>query len=309
MKISRRDIIMRAIQFSEYGSPEVLQLVDVDAPSPGKGELKIKTLATGVNPADFKWRGGLFQQVMPLQLPHIVGYDVAGVVSEVGEDVTDFRVGDRVTASVQRGYAEFVTTPASFCAKVPDDLEIAEAAALPCAALTGVQLIEDGLRPTPGQTVLITGAVGSVGRFAVHAALSLGVRVVAAVRPSQFDEVRAMGVDTIIDLGSGTAGDLSFDHVADTVGGPAVAGLCKNLVPGGSILTVATTPVNPEGLAATPTFFGFHPDGERLAALIRDVVSGKVSMPVARRLPLTDAAEAHRLAEAGGLGGKVILIL
>ena len=298
---------MRAIQFDEYGAPEVLHLAEVEAPVAGAGQVQLRVAAAGVNPADFKWRQGMFRERVPMQLPHVVGYDVAGTVTAVGPGVTFFRLDDRIVASVRSGYAEFAVAGENACAHVPPALDFAKAAALPCAALTGVQLIEEGIKPRKGQTVLITGATGAVGRFALHAALALGVRVVAAVRPAYFDEVRKLGASEVISLERDPGAALSFDHVADTVGGPAVAKLCRHLIPGGSIMTVSTTPIDPAGLSVTPVFFAYHPDGARLAQIIDEIVAGSVTMPIARRLPLASAAEAHRLMESGGLRGKIVL--
>jgi NADPH:quinone reductase-like Zn-dependent oxidoreductase len=298
---------MRAVQFEEYGPAEVLHLVDVETPAAGPGQVQLRVAAAGVNPADFKWRAGLFQTMMPLTFPHVLGYDAAGTVTAVGPGVTRFKTGDRVVATVKSGYAEYAVTDEALCALLPEALDFAQGAALPCAALTGVQLVEQGICPEKGQTVLVTGATGSVGRFSVQAALALGAHVVAAVRPSYFDEARQLGANEVISIEDGDREGLAFDHVADTVGGPAVAKLCRHVAPGGVIATVATTPIDPEGLPTAPKFFGYNPNGARLARIVDDVASGVIPMPVARRLPLAEAAEAHRLMEAGGLRGKVIL--
>jgi NADPH:quinone reductase len=300
---------MKAIQFEQYGAPEVLHLAEVDTPSVGSGQIRVRVAAIGVNPADFKWREGMFRERVPLRLPHVVGYDVAGTVDTLGPEVTSFHVGDRVVASVRSGYAEFAIADEKSCALLPDGLDFASAASLPCAALTGVQMIEDAVRPRKGQTILITGATGAVGRFALQAALALGARVIAAVRPTYFDEARKLGAHEVVSLQNGSSAALSFDHVADTVGGPDVAKLCRHLAPGGAIITVSTTPIDPAGLPATPTFFAYRTDGVRLAQIVRQVVSGEVAMPIARRLPLASAVQAHRLMQSGGLRGKIVLEL
>jgi len=300
---------MRAIQFDDYGPPEVLHLADIPAPEPGPSQVQIKVAAVGVNPADFKWRQGMFKSYNPLPLPHVPGYDVAGVVSAVGPGVTRLKVGDRVAATVKGAYAEYAVAEEGACGKLPAGFDFATGAALPCAALTGVQQIEDAIKPKAGETVLVTGATGGVGRFCVHAALGLGVKVVAAVRPAYFDEARALGCEAVVSLDAGDPGGHTFDHVADTVGGPAVASLCKGLKPGGSIVTVSTTPIPPEGLAATPVFFGYTPltAHARLEALVDDVINGKITMPVAVKMPLAEAARAQALMETGGQKGKIIL--
>lgn len=299
---------MRVIQFSNYGGPEVLQLGEAETPQPGPGQVQIAVAAIGINPADGKWRSGMLSSRVTLEMPHVPGYDVAGVVSAVGTDVTDFKVGDRVTGSLKKGaYAETAVADATACAKLPDSLEFWQAAALPCPALTGVQLIEEGVAPQTGEIVLVTGATGAVGRFALHAALSLGAKVVAAVRPAYFDEARALGAAEVIAMGETPPAGMVFDHVADTVGGPSAAVLCRNLKPEGKLVTVSTTPIDPAGLPVAPKFFGYHADGPRLARIAADVASGKASMPVARRLPLASAEEGQRLVDQGGAGGKVIL--
>lgn len=298
---------MRVMQFEQYGAPEVLRLAEAEVPNPGAGQIQIRVAAIGVNPADFKWRQGMFRERVPVKLPYVVGYDVAGVVSAVGQGVSSFSPRDRVVASVRSAYAEYAIANVTACARLADGFDFVTAASLPCAALTGVQMIKDGVRPAPGQTVLITGATGAVGRFAVHAAVGLGAKVIAAVRPIYFEEARGLGAHEVVSLEGEVSEKMTFDHVADSVGGAAVAKLCRRLAPGGSIITVSTTPIDPTGLSATPTFFAYRTEGSDLEYILREVACGEIDMPIARRLPLTSAAEAHRLMEGGGLKGKIVL--
>lgn len=302
---------MHVIQFNEYGPPTVLHEADAPLPEPAADAVRIRVRAIGVNPADLKWRSGTFSEMVPLQFPHILGYDVAGTVDAIGTDVSGFAVGDSVFAMLDNitkgGYAEFAVCAAKDLAHMPARLDFEVAAALPTPALTGLQMIEEQLKPEPGQTVLITGASGAVGRFATFAARRMGVRVVAAVRASQQPEARALGASETLVLGEENWNG-SFDHIADTVGGAAVAALCHHLVPGGRIRTVSTTPIDPAGLSTEPVFFPVHPDRTRLEEIGRWVAAGEIEMPIARQLPLSQAAEAHRLAEHGGLGGKLVLI-
>jgi NADPH:quinone reductase-like Zn-dependent oxidoreductase len=301
---------MRAIRFDDYGPVEALHLAEVDKPVPGPGELLVRVAAAGVNPADGKWRQGMFKSFIPIALPHVPGYDIAGTVEAVGEDVAGWHVGDRVVGllgnTTHGGYAEFAAAEAHACARVPESLDLAVAAALPVAGLTGAQMIEEQIRPAAGETVLVTGAVGAVGRFIVHAALAEGAKVVAAVRPAQADEARSLGASEVIALDQEVSG-MTFDHVADTVGGPAVAKLCRQLRPGGRICTAATDPIDPEGLAAEPVFIFLYQDGARLQRIVDEIAAGGLPVPIARRMPLARAAEAQRLTAAGGLGGKIIL--
>ncbi|MBG6119983.1 MULTISPECIES: NADP-dependent oxidoreductase [unclassified Sphingobium] len=299
---------MRAVQFNQYGGPDVLQLAERETPVAGPGEILIRVAAIGVNPADCKWRQGMFAERVPLSLPHVPGYDVAGIVES--SDAGDVRSGDRVAAMLpshrQGAYAEWVVAPEANCAILPPDLDLAVAAALPTAGLTGVQMIEEQLDVQPGQTILITGATGAVGRFALHAAKARGAKVVAGVREEYRAEALAMGADAVAVLGEAWAGE-TFDAVADTVGGAIVAPLCRHLRAGGLIRTVSTTPIPVDGLPATPVFFPVHADAPRLAQLASDVAAGHMSVPVAMRLPLSDAAQAQQLTETGRQRGKVVL--
>jgi NADPH:quinone reductase-like Zn-dependent oxidoreductase len=253
----------------------------------------------------------MFKDFMPIEMPHVPGYDIAGTVEAIGPDVTGYRPGDRIVSllgnTTHGGYAELAIADAAASAKLPDGFDFALAAALPVAALTGVQMIEEQIKPARGETVLVTGALGAVGRFIVHAALAQGARVVAAVRPSHAEEARALGASVVIPLEGGDQSSLSFNHVADTVGGPAVTALCRRLISGGRICTAATDPIDPAGLAAEPVFIFLHQDGPRLAEIVAEVAAGAIAVPIARRMPLAAAAEAQQLVAAGGVGGKIIL--
>jgi NADPH:quinone reductase-like Zn-dependent oxidoreductase len=168
-------------------------------------------------------------------------------------------------------------------------------------------MIEEHLELRSEESVLITGATGAVGRFAVASALSRGARVIAAVRANHVAQAKALGAHDVLILGEQQWAGAPFNHVADTIGGPAVASLCRHVALAGRICTAATTPIDPQGLPSEPQFFAVHADGMRLAQLLADVAAGRIVVPVARRLPLAEAAAAHRLVEAGGMGGKVIL--
>jgi len=301
---------MKAVVQLEYGPPEVLHLAEVAEPSPGPGEIKIAVAAAAVNPADFKWRSGMLRQFSELSFPQVLGYDVAGTVCEVGAQVKGFSVGERVVGMVDHrtkgGYAEYAVVLPEACAKLPPTMDIALAAAIPTPGLTGLQLIDEFISPMLSQRVLITGACGAVGHFAVYAALRRGVYVVAAVRESQRALAAELGVQDVIVLGQPYTGE-PFDHVADTVGGPDVAALCRQVNPSGRIRTVATTPIDPAGLPSAPEFVALHADPDQLAELVAAVASGAIPFSVAKRLPAADAAQAHRLMEAGGLPGKIVL--
>lgn len=303
------DPMMRVIAFSRYGDSNVLEPGERAVPAIQPGEVLIRVSTIGVNPADVKWRAGMFASSRPLSFPHVPGYDVSGVVAK--SDEAGLPEGARVVAMLdplrQGAYAEYAAVSADRVAILPPSVGDAVAAAVPTPGLTGVQLIEEQLDVQPDQTILLTGATGAVGRFALHAALRRGVRIVAAVRAAQRDLAIRLGASEAIVLGETPWDGAAFDHVADTVGGAAVAELCRHVRPDGHIRTVSTTPIPSEGLPATPVFFPVRPDAVRLAQLLEDIGAGKLEVPLARQLRLAEAAEAHRLIDDGAAGGKIVL--
>jgi NADPH:quinone reductase-like Zn-dependent oxidoreductase len=254
---------------------------------------------------------GAARAMMPLELPAVLGRDVAGEVVAVGPGVTALSRGDRVLALVMGGYAEQVVASASAFARLPPGLEPRDAAALPLVVLTGAQLIEEAVQAKQGDTVLVTGALGGVGRAAVHVAKLHGARVLAGVRTSQKAEAAALGADQVVAIDDDAA--LSrlplLDAIADTVGHEVIAKLLAHLKPGGTLGSVVGEPPAARGKAIVVRAFLAHPDAKRLGELALDVARGDLKIPIARRLPLAQAAEAQRLAEGGGAGGKVLLTM
>lgn len=304
---------MKASRIHMHGGPDVLRFEDAEIPVPGPDQLLIRVAVAGVNPADPKHRNGMFKNFVRYDFPKTLGYDVAGTVEALGNGLTSPAAGTRVFAMVDAldsgGYAQYVTMDAGFCAVMPAGMDYATAAGMPCPALTGTQMVEDYLKPKAGDTVLVTGATGMVGRFALRAAKRAGARVVAGVREAYFDEARAMGADDVVGLdGAGWTGQ-SFDGVIDTVGGPAATALAADARPGALILTAATDPLDPGRLLSVPQFIAVVPDGPRLQRLGADVMAGLVSVPVIARFPLAEAGKAQAMIEAGGVRGKVVLIV
>jgi NADPH:quinone reductase-like Zn-dependent oxidoreductase len=304
---------MRVVECDEYGGPEVLHLAERPVPDTLPGTIRIRVRAAAVNPADVKLRQGMFGTVAPLHFPQVLGYDVAGTVDELGAGVTGFFSGERVFAMLnmlQRGaYAEYVLVPAADLVLIPQKLDFATAVSIPTGGLTGLQMIEEYARPKANDRVLITGATGSVGRFAMLAARRRGTHIIAAVRKWQVEEARALGAAETLILGTDEWRGQECKYVIDTVGGGAVARLCRNLQPGGAIFTAATTPIESDGLTAAPVFVIVRNEPAQLRMLAAAVAADELSVPVAKRLPLAEAVEAHRLVEAGGAGGKIVLEL
>jgi NADPH:quinone reductase-like Zn-dependent oxidoreductase len=222
---------MKAVLLHAYGGPEQLKYEDTDKPEYGDKEVLVKVRATSINPIDYKLRSGAAKARMPLDLPAILGRDLSGEVVETGRDVTGFPKGMRVMALANGTYAEFTVAKADVLSPIPDALSFEQAAALPLVTLTGAQLIERAVKPKAGQTILITGALGSVGRTAVHVAKAHGVRVLAGVRASEKQEAAKLNVDGVVAIDSeeeiGHLHDL--DAIADTVGGATIQRLLKSI--------------------------------------------------------------------------------
>ena len=300
--------MMKAVIIDQYGGPEELRVAQVPIPQPKTGEVLIRVGAAALNPADWKWREGWFHEHIPVRFPHILGYDVAGSV--VAGD--GFVAGARVAATLEHnkgggGYAQYAVAKSRDVALLSPDMDFAQAAAILTPALTGAQMIEKVLNVQSGYTVLITGATGAVGRFAVYAAKRRGARVVAAVRNVHRQTARDMGADDILTLGEDQWKGAPFDAIADTVGGEAVAVICRKLAKNGRIATVSTTPINPECLSVQPIFVSVHGDGQRLAQLITWVKRDEVTLPVTMTLKPEEIASGHRLLEQGGMNGKIII--
>ena len=300
---------MKAVVLTGYGDVEKLELREVDDPFPGVRQIKVKVASASVNPIDWKIRRGDMRATLPLHLPTILGRDVAGVVVAIGPDVTEFEVGDRVMGLVEHGYAEMVVGSVDRFARLPKELDLAEAGALPLVGLTGTQLVDEAVEPHAGERVLVTGAVGSVGRVAVFAAKRRGAQVIAAVRGAQREAAEALDVDDIVavDDREAIARLKPVDAIADTVNGKVVQSLLDKVNPGGVIGTVVGPPLGAKEQGLRVHAILAHPDAERLYWLGEAVAKGELVLPVKRRFPLAEAAQAQEVAEGGGVG-KVLLV-
>jgi NADPH:quinone reductase-like Zn-dependent oxidoreductase len=300
---------MKAVVLTGYGDAEKLAFAEVDEPSPGPSQIKVKVAGASVNPIDWKIRKGQLRSLLPLHLPTILGRDVSGEVVAVGAEVADFEVGDRVMGLVPHGYAEMVVASADAFAKLPLEIETDKAAAIPLVGLTGTQLIEEAVNAQRGETVLVTGAVGSVGRVAVFAAKQRGARVIAGVRASQRAAAAELEPDEIVALDDAAEvrGLPQLDAIADTVDGKVLESLLGKVRSGGVIGTVLSAPEHAAEHGLRVHAMLAHPDSQRLAELGMAVVHGELRLPIERRFPLKEAQRAHQLAEAGGIG-KIVLV-
>jgi len=301
---------MNAVVLHEYGGPDKLKYEVAPDPAAGRGEVLVRVTASSVNPIDYKMRSGEAKERFPLELPAIIGRDISGIVREVGEGVSGFTTGDRVMAFTEKAYAELVVVKAKDLAHVPEKLDLVEAAALPLVTLTGEQLITRGTKIQAGQTVLVTGAVGGVGRSAVWTAKKAGAVVIAGVRKSQLKEAATLGADVVLALDDAAALEkLGFvDAVADVVGGETAEKLLGKVKQGGVFASVLGGPKNGKmhpSVRIEPV--GAVPDLGTLQTIAGDVVAGKLKIPIDRMVSLAEAREAHTAAEKGGIG-KILLL-
>jgi len=300
---------MKAVVVHQYGGPEVLRFEEYPDPAPGPGEVLVRVAATSVNPIDYKRRAGLTKDFYPIQFPGLIGVDIAGTVVKVGSGVEGFSVGDRVFAMADNTYAELCVVKAAALAKVPKGLDLIQAAALPLVTTTGNQLLSaTGIKA--GQTVLVVGAAGNVGRSAVFTAKARGATVIAGVLKRQMDEAKAVGADQVFatDDDTAIANFPPLDAVADTVGGRTAEKLIAKVKPGGVYASVVGLPQNAAEYPSVKVVHVFSKfDRQTLEFMAEAVRDGKLVIPISLKLPLSEAAEAQAAAEKGGIG-KVLLV-
>jgi NADPH:quinone reductase-like Zn-dependent oxidoreductase len=307
---------MKAMRYHSYGDSDVLVYEDADRPEAGPGQVVVKVAGAAFNPADAGIRGGYLQQVFPVAFPHIPGYDVSGVITEVGEGVSGWSAGHAVVAFLPVGVdgaaAEYAAVPAEALAAAPRNVELADAAALPSTGLTAWQALFDEAGLTAGQTVLVNGASGAVGGYAVQLATQAGATVTATGDPRSTGRMRSYGADRIIDhtatpLRQAVAGQ-RFDVVLSLVRTtPEEATQLTDLAAdGGTFLsTVPGTVTARDGVRTVQVFV--RSDAAELAGLVTRVDAGDLKIHVAQRRPLADLAAVHHEADAGRLSGKTVL--
>ena len=301
-------VLMKAVLLRGYGDVSQLSYEDVPEPLAAAGEVLVKTIAVSINPIDWKLRRGDLKEMMPLEFPTILGRDLSGEVVVLGEGVEGLKVGERVFGLVNRSYAEYVVCKPVDLARTPENLDGIDAAALPLVLLTGSQVIEVGVRPRPGEIILITGAIGGVGRTAVHVAKQHGAHVIAGVRSSQRVEAEGLGADRVIALDDlKEIADLpELDAVADMVGHETIDRILPRIKKNGVLATVLGAPPSAEGRDLRVVTIWAQPDSVRLEELGREVARGVFSIPISKRVKLSQIREAQQLAEKGGIG-KILL--
>lgn len=308
---------MKAIRFHTYGDPEVLRYEQAPRPEPAEGEVLIEVAATSFNPVDAGIRAGYLSQVFPIGLPHIPGIDVAGRVAALGPDVTRWKVGDEVMGFLSMAgdgaAAEFVTAPADILSPAPTTIPLPNAAALPAAAQTAWQALHEHAELKAGQRILINGAGGGVGGYAVQLAKQAGAHVIATAGPRSADAVRSQGADQIIDYTATSPAEAisePVDVVLNLVAAPdsdieALTGLIRD---GGVIVTTATPAAGAPDRAVRAVGMQLRTDAGQLTELAKLVDAGQLTVDVSASHPLSEAASVHELNSRGGIRGKILLI-
>jgi NADPH:quinone reductase-like Zn-dependent oxidoreductase len=307
---------MKAVRFSAYGGPDVLRYEEVDRPRPSAGHVLVRVAATSFNPLDAALRAGFLQQVFPVTLPHTPGLDVAGVVEALGDAVAGRAVGDRVIGflpiTAAGAAAELVAAPAQVLTGAPRSISLADAAAVPTAALTAWQALFEHAAVRAGQRVLVNGAGGGVGGYAVQLARRAGAVVVATASPRSRDRVQAFGADQIVDY--------TATRLADAPIGPVdallnlvvtseseLAGLSGLVAPGGVVVSTTAPAVDDARRHVRGVRMSVRSDAEQLAAIVDRIDAGELRVDISARYPLSEIGLVHQLGGSGQLRGKVVL--
>jgi NADPH:quinone reductase-like Zn-dependent oxidoreductase len=310
---------MKAVRFHEYGDPDVLRYEEVEQPVPGAGEVRLRVAGSAFNPVDDGIRGGYLQGPFPVTLPHTPGIDVSGTVDALGDGVTSVAVGDAVIGflpmTAAGAAAEYVIAPAEILALAPTTIPLPDAAALPMVGLTAWQALFDDAGLTAAQRVLINGAGGAVGGYAVQLAKNAGAHVIATASPRSSGRVTAAGADEVIDH---TATDVSaavtepVDVLLNLarISPEEMFALVALVRPGGVVVntvpTISTPTDDERGVRAVGVFV--RSNAAQLSRLVAMVDRGELHVDVAQRVPLAELPSIHADAAAGSLPGKVVVL-
>ncbi|MDL5198832.1 NADP-dependent oxidoreductase [Streptomyces sp. ALI-76-A] len=310
---------MKAVRFHEYGDPSVLRYEDVEQPVPGAGQVRIRVAATSFNSVDGNIRGGFMQGPIPVQLPHTPGIDVAGTIDALGEGVQGLAVGDDVIGFLPMdgtgAAAQYVLAPAEVLTPAPKSVPLPDAAALPIVGLTAYQALFDHAKLTAGQRVLIHGAGGAVGGYAVQLAKGAGAHVIATASPRSSEAVTSAGADEVIDhttTGVSAAVTEPVDVVLNLapVDPAELAALVTLVRPGGVVAntTVWMPAPNDEERGVRGIDLFVRSDADQLSQLVALIDRGELRIDVAERVPLAELPALHARAAEGAVHGKVIVV-
>ena len=308
---------MKAVRFHETGGPEVLRYEDADQPLPSTGEVRIQVAGSAFNPADGGIRGGFLP--IPVTLPHVPGYDVSGTIDALGDGVEGLAVGENVVGFIPMNAdgsaAQYVVAPADALVKAPTSIPLADAAGLPSVGLTASQALFEAGELKAGQRVLINGAGGPVGGYAVQLAKRAGAYVIATASPRSSETVKAAGADEIIDHTTTSVLDAVTEPVdvllnLAPITPDGFTALVARVRDGGVVVSTTptvTTPSDEERDVRAATIF-VHPDANVLSRLVALIDSGELHVEIARRVPLSELPAIHQQAAAGEVRGKVVAV-
>ncbi len=302
---------MKAVVINEYGDADVVHFVDVECPAPGTGEVLVKVHAAGVNPIDWKIRGGVGKR-LGLTLPITLGGEIAGTIEKIGDDVRDFKEDDPVYGIIPSGaFAEYAIAKTGEIAPKPSSLDFDNAAAVPLGALTAWQAIFGLANLSGGQRILIAGASGGVGSLAVQLAKEKGAHVIGTASGRNEEFVRQLGADEFVDYTKQNFEEVvkDVDVVFDAVGGDTFERAFQTLKKGGFLVTSVEFPSEEKarefGVSAARVYC--KPNAEQLAAISELVGAGRLKAHVATVLPLAEVKKALELSESRHTRGKIVL--
>jgi NADPH:quinone reductase-like Zn-dependent oxidoreductase len=307
---------MKAVDYYEYGDPSVLRYEDLETHRPGTGQVLVHVAATSFNPLDIAIRAGYVQQVFPVEFPHTPGIDVSGTVAELGAGVEGFAIGDAVVGFLpiagNGAAAEFVVAPADVLTAAPASVPLAEAAALPVAGLAAWQTLFELADLRAGQRILINGAGGGVGGFAVQLATRAGAYVIATASGRSRDAVNADGADEVIDYTKTPVTDAitePLDAVLSLVSATdeEMAKVVELIRPGGVIVTTASGSEGDPSRDVRANSLFVRSDADQLSHLVQAIDDGDLRLDVTERYPLSALREVHERGAAGQFRGKVVI--
>lgn len=302
----------RVVHVYSYGGPEQLKLEQKPRPEPQAGEVLLRVHAAGVNQIDWKIRQGLMKDFQPVTFPYTPGIEVAGVVEGVGPGVTAFEIGQAVFGQSARGaYAEYITESVEALALKPETLSFAEAATVPVGATTAWRALFDNGGLTSGQRVLIQGAAGGVGLFAVQLAKWKGAQVIGTASTANLDFVLGLGADTVVDYTTTPVESVvqEVDLVLDGVGGETLISSLAALRRGGTLISIAGLPPREEAQArgVRAAFIRNQYSRELLQTVTRFIDEGRIKVTAGKTFPLSEVQQAHEYSRSGHGRGRIVL--
>jgi NADPH:quinone reductase-like Zn-dependent oxidoreductase len=302
---------MRAIQVHSYGGPEVLKLEEKPRPEPQAGEVLLRVHAAGVNPIDWKIRQGLMKDFQPVTFPYTPGIEVAGVVEDVGPGVTAFKRGQAVLGQTSGGaYAEYITIPVEALALKPEILSFVEAATVPVGVTTAWRVLFDNGGLTSGQRVLIQGAAGGVGLFAVQLAKWKGAQVIGTASTANLEFVRSLGADTVVDYTTTPVERVvqEVDLVLDGVGGETLSSSLATIRRGGTLISIAGLPPQEQAQArGVRAMMSRGAASAPLQTFTRLIDEGHLKVTAGKTFPLSEVQQAHEYGQSGHGRGRIVL--